>query len=83
MFKQTGENSFAFVGEQPLPLLARSTEKFWHVIEPGESLLLLDSAGMPIQYSNGRDSWYVAHCPELFVMPEPAKVSPKKDTEDK
>lgn len=76
MFKKTGDNSFEFVNK-PTIVMLRSTEEFWRQAEPGEVLRILDTAGMPIEYSDGKNSWYPAVDTESFVKPAPVEKASK------
>lgn len=74
IFKKTGDNSFVFA-EVPQVVMLRSTEEFWRKIESDETHYLNDTAGMPIEYSDGKQSWYPAVQIELFVNEEAKPVA--------
>ena len=79
MLKKISDNSFEFVGARPVPLMRRTTEHFWHCVSPGEEIQLVESNGMPVQYSDGLDSWYPATSPNLFPAQPVVKINPSKE----
>lgn len=79
MFKKLSDNSFEFVDARPVPLMRRTTEHFWHCVSPGEEIQLVESNGMPIQYSDGLASWYPATSPDLFPAQPVVKINPSKE----
>lgn len=72
IFKKTGDNSFVFVEVPPVVML-RSSEEFWRKIESDETHFLNDTSGMPVEYSNGKQSWYPVMQPDMFVSEPVAK----------